>query len=69
MSTSSLRDLGSDLLAALLRVLDRIAGGFTSACAMLGIGMAGCSDAPAAPAPVVATVVEAKPAIAEPVAE
>jgi 3D (Asp-Asp-Asp) domain-containing protein len=50
MSTTSLRDLGSDLLAALMRALDRIAAGFTSACAMLGIGMAGCADAPAAPA-------------------
>jgi 3D (Asp-Asp-Asp) domain-containing protein len=69
MSTSSLRDLGSDLLAALMRVLDRIAGGIAggiaSACAVLGIGMAGCADAPAAPAP---TVVATAPVIAPVVA-
>src|SRR5512134_3217609 len=55
MSASSLRDLGSELLAALARVLDRIVGGLSNACAMLGIaipaGAAGCHDSPKAPPP------------------
>jgi 3D (Asp-Asp-Asp) domain-containing protein len=61
-SSSSLRELGSELIAALLRVLDRVAGritgGLASACAMLGIavpGLAGCqeSEAQAPSAPIV----------------
>jgi 3D (Asp-Asp-Asp) domain-containing protein len=61
--TSHVRELGSELIAALLRVLDRIAGGFTKACAMLGIavptGLAACqgSDVRSAPQPAVRELV------------
>jgi 3D (Asp-Asp-Asp) domain-containing protein len=58
MSITPLRELGSELLAALLRVLDRIAGGLTSACKMLGIAVplgaavGSCHDASNVPVPV-----------------
>lgn len=61
MSTTSLRELGSELIAALLRVLDRVAGGFASACKLLGIAVpigaatGSCHDAAPVPAPVVQT--------------
>src|SRR5436853_4242084 len=65
MSTTSLRELGSQLIAALLRMLDRVAdrvaGGFTSTCKLLGIAVpigaatGSCHDAAPVPAPVVQT--------------
>src|SRR5436189_508479 len=61
MSKPSLRELGSELIAALLRMLDRIAGGFAKACKMLGVAVplgaaaGSCHDA----APVPASVVQA----------
>src|SRR5258706_9028258 len=61
MSTPSLRELGSELIAALMRMLDRIAGGFVKACKVLGVALpigaaaGSCHDA----APVPASVVQA----------
>jgi 3D (Asp-Asp-Asp) domain-containing protein len=74
MSITPLRELGSELLAALMRVLDRIAGGLSNACKLLGIAVpigaavGSCHDASEAPAPVVQAappVVAAPPPVEE----